>query len=113
MGQASISGIIPASKEVKWRSGTKTDAVPAPSANGVSSFDRLVKSSAFKDFLCQNIDSSHLISSILSAAIQDEKSLLEGVAIFQGLDSEFRQNILTQVDSFDSVVKAGINVSIE
>ena len=109
MGQSPISGIVPASKDLKWRSGSKTEPVPS-NIGGLTTYEKMMKSSEFKDFLLENLDGNYLISSILTANSVDENVLLEGISSFNRLDDETRDTMLSGIKSFQTACEAGINV---
>jgi hypothetical protein len=105
----SPSTVLP-SGNLKWKTGNKNGTVPAPPSN-LCSYDKLAKSADFKEYLCENLDSDYLVSSILANAV-DDKVLLEGIQFFHGLDAEISEQISKEISNFQSIIAAGIDVRL-
>lgn len=112
MGQAPVSGIVPAKGEIKWKTGTKAEALPSPVASQVTTLEKLAKNSGFKDFLCEHIDSDYLVTSLLTVEAKDPIKLLNGIRAFENLDDDSRAKILDQLSNYKSISSAGFEVNV-
>lgn len=110
MGITASNGIIPTSRQL-WKKGNKSEGVPCPSGQSVSSYDALAIQTDFKGFLYQHIDSDSLILSILSK--DHPKFLLEGIRVFQSADEEFQSILKSQIKTFESISSSGVKVKIK
>ena len=133
MGNFSVTNTHPLylSTAVAWKTGPRTETVPAESAfydwekdpdptkdaaKNLISYDKLSLSSDFKNFLLANLDSDYLVSSILNVGtageVDEVKLLLEGIRIVNPPDPDRELDILQQVKAFESCLSAGIDVMI-
>ena len=96
-------------KTSKWKSGSKIESIPVPFST-LNTFEKLAKSSDFKDWISQNLDSDHLVSSILEDNHHSE-SLLENVEYFRSLSPIVREEIVNHINNFELATVAGIDVS--
>ena len=69
--------------------------------------EALFTSVAFKEYLLANIDSDYLITSVLSSAVHDDKTLLEGIPQFNSVDVEMRAEILAKIEEFEQSGRVG------
>lgn len=93
----------------KWKTGSKTESIPIPFST-LNTFEKLAKSSDFKDWISQNLDSNHLVSSILLDSY-DSEALLENVEYFRNLSPGARDELASQINNFELATVAGIDVS--
>lgn len=107
----SLSGLLPSS-ELKWREGNKTEAIPCPSAKGITTYAKLLERPDFKDFLYKHLDSDILISSLLSTNSSEQKVLLEGIQLYQQMEPEKREQALNSISKFQDLVAAGIKIGL-
>lgn len=110
MGQSQTQDITP-SPQVKWKAGKRTNAIPC-SITDISTFEKLAVNSDFKEYLYQNIDSDHLMWSLIDATASDCKVLLCGIKAFKSmeLDNDQKDQFLSRIKKFKSTSHAGIKV---
>lgn len=131
MGNLSVTNTHPlyVSTAVTWKTGPRTETVPAESAfydwekdqdptkdatKNLISYDKLSLSSDFKNFLLSNLDSDYLLSSVLNigTSVDEVKLLLEGIRIVNPPDPDRQHDVLQQLKAFENCVSAGIDVMI-
>ena len=106
--KVATEGVI-SKKTSRWKSGSKTESIPIPFST-LNTFEKLAKGSDFKDWISQNLDSTHLVSSILLDSHQSE-GLLEDVEYFRSLSPIVRDEIVNHINNFELATVAGIDVS--
>lgn len=111
LGHSHCGCVVQPSNELKWKVGNRTEPVPCPNTVNAANFDTLLSQVDFKDYLCRNLDSEYLVSSILDNA-DDEVILLEGIIFFQNLNTDLRNEVVEQIENFRRVIAAGINVKL-
>ena len=112
MGNSSSKSAQEASVEIRtsgWRSGSKTESMPIPFST-LNTFEKLAKSSDFKEWISRNLDSDYLVSSLLIDT-HNSDSLIDNVAFFRSLSPAAREEIARNIKSFELVTVAGIDVS--
>ena len=131
MGNFSVTNTHPLyiSASVTWKTGPRTETVPAESAfydwekdpdptkdatKNLISYDKLSLSSDFKNFLLSNLDSDYVLSSVLNIGTSEDevKLLLEGIRIVNPPDPERQQDVMQQLKAFENCISAGIDVMI-
>ena len=103
------------SPNIKWKSGPLTSSVPADLGpdKKAQAYTTLRLSAEFRNFLLVNLDSNHLVSSVLSfgnSPDDERKSLLAGISIVNPPDSVVEEVILRRAKVFQDCLAAGVDV---
>lgn len=111
MGNQSSYVLGSPSDELKFKSGVKSESVPSPFGPKASTFEKLVSSPEFKNYLLSNLESSYFLSSVVNKS-DDESVLLQGIHHFQNLNPDHRAATVASIKQFQRMSTAGICVSI-
>ena len=106
--KCSVYSSIP--EKALWKSGEKTESVPAPLPNNTS-YDRLSISSTFKDYLSCHLDLDYLVSAILSDGT-DSDVFLNGIDAFVKSSSTVEESLMQRISNFELATTAGIDVRV-
>ena len=92
-----------------WKSGNRLSSIPIPFSN-LNSFEKLARSSDFKEWISRNLDSDYLVSSILTDSHTSE-ALLDKVEFYKGISPSRQKEILDHINDFELATVAGVEVS--
>jgi hypothetical protein len=92
-----------------WKTGFRTTSIPAPFSS-LNSFEKLAKSSDFKDWITRNLDSDYLVTSILLETSTTE-ALEDNIEFFKSLSPAVQDEIMKHINDFELATVAGIDVS--
>ena len=92
-----------------WKTGSKTVSIPGPFST-LNSFEKMAKSSDFKDWVCRNLDSDYLVSSILIDTPTSE-GLVDNIEFFRTLSPSLNEEISHHINDFELATVAGVDVS--
>jgi hypothetical protein len=92
-----------------WKTGFRTASIPAPFSS-LNSFEKLAKSSDFKDWITRNLDSDYLVTSILLETSTTE-ALEDNIEFFRSLSPAIQDEIMKHINDFELATVAGIDVS--
>lgn len=104
MGNANIVGLE--ESELALRSGNISQQLPQ--SINAKSYENLMQTPAFKDFLLRNLDDDFWLSNLLE---DPNESVLKSFDAFQTATEEEKQKIHTEIAKMNNCAQAGINVS--
>ena len=93
-----------------WKKGNRSDIVPFPGGPSTQSFDKLLTSLDFKDFLYNNLDSEYLVTSIIQDA-HNVPVLLQGIQFYRSSSKATRELIESRCSRFCSLSSVGTHIS--
>ena len=111
MGTVSTKATADSSADARlsgWKSGNRSCSIPIPFSN-LNSFEKLARSSDFKEWISRNLDSDYLMSSILIDSHASE-ALLENVEFFKSISPSRQKEILDHINDFELATVAGVDV---
>lgn len=97
--------------DLKFKTGVKSEPVPSPGGAKASTFEKIINSPEFKNYLLGHLDSSYFVSSLIQKSDEDAV-LLQGIQQFQSLDPEHRAETTASIKQFQKMSSAGVCVSI-
>lgn len=104
MGNANIVGLE--ESELALRSGNISQRLPQ--SINAKSYENLIQTPAFKDFLLSNLDDDFWLSNLLE---DPNDTALSGFDAFQVTTEEEKQKIHSEIAKMNNCAQAGINVS--
>lgn len=110
MGNQNSAVLGTPSQELKFKAGVKSEPVPSPAGALSSTFEKLISSVNFKNYLLSHLDSSYFVSSLIQHGA-DDAILLQGIRHFQNLDPELRAETVSYIAQFQRLSSAGVCVS--
>lgn len=104
MGNANIVGLE--ESELALRSGDISQQLPQ--SIKAKSYENLMQTPAFKDFLLRNLDDDFWLANLLE---DPNAGVLNSFDAFQAATEEEKQKIHTEIAKMNNCAQAGINVS--